>query len=167
LLIPHHKSTISSIKSLSFTKLSAAHAGHEPAIVAELAIEVDEKGKAHVHNPGLGLRYQARSSLVSWGLFGLAVGVLIGLVNKGGILGGLEHGIALLIGWGIFGLFAGALYGLWVGRGISGRRLGIVAPLLPPDTSLLVAWGMLCPASRRSVTCQRQRARGLSWVSGL
>ena len=130
------------------TKLSAAHGDHEPAIVAELAIEVDEKGKAHVHNPGLGLRYQSKNSLVAWGIFGLAVGVLVGLVSGGGILAALGQGIALLIGWGIFGLFAGTLYGLWVGRGISGRRLGIVGPLLPPDTSLLLAWGDAVPAQQ-------------------
>jgi uncharacterized membrane protein len=134
-------------------KLSAAHGGQETAIVTELAIEVDEKGKAHVHDPGLGLKYQARSSMVSWALFGLVVGVLAGLISglvsgggfSAGLLTGLVHGIALFIGWGIFGLAAGALYGLWVGRGISGRRLRIVAPLLPPDTSLLLAWGEIVP----------------------
>jgi uncharacterized membrane protein len=130
-------------------KLSAAHGDQETAIVTELAIEVDEKGKAHVHNPGLGFKYQARSSMVSWALFGLVDGVLGGLISGGGLQSGLqsglEHGIALFIGWGIFGLVAGALYGLWVGRGISGRRLRIVAPLLSPDTSLLLAWGEIVP----------------------
>ena len=42
--------------------------------------------------------------------------------------------------WAIFGLVAGALYGLWAGRGVSARRLKGVGPLLPPDSSVLVAW---------------------------
>ena len=42
--------------------------------------------------------------------------------------------------WAIFGLFAGALYGLWAGRGVSARRLKGVGPLLPPDSSVILAW---------------------------
>ena len=42
--------------------------------------------------------------------------------------------------WAIFGLVAGALYGLWAGRGVSARRLKGVGPLLPPDSSVILAW---------------------------
>ena len=42
--------------------------------------------------------------------------------------------------WAIFGLFAGALYGLWAGRGVSARRLKGVGPLMPPDSSVILAW---------------------------
>jgi hypothetical protein len=42
--------------------------------------------------------------------------------------------------WAIFGLGAGALYGLWAGRAVSARRLKGVGPLLPPDSSAILAW---------------------------
>lgn len=42
--------------------------------------------------------------------------------------------------WAIFGLAAGALYGLWAGRAVSARRLKGIGPLLPPDSSVLLAW---------------------------
>lgn len=42
--------------------------------------------------------------------------------------------------WGMFGLVAGTLYGLWAGRGVSARRLKGIGPLLPANTSAVVAW---------------------------
>jgi hypothetical protein len=37
-------------------------------------------------------------------------------------------------------MVAGALYGLWAGRAVSARRLKGVGPLVPPGSSLVVAW---------------------------
>ena len=37
-------------------------------------------------------------------------------------------------------MVAGTLYGLWAGRGVSGRRLKGIGPLLAPNTSAVVAW---------------------------
>ena len=65
-------------------------------------------------------------------------------------------------GWCAFGLVAGALYGLWAGRGVSARRLKGVGPLLPPDSSMILAWAgqaatqdaierWMAPASERLV----------------
>ena len=56
--------------------------------------------------------------------------------------------------WGVFGLFAGALYGLWAGRGVSARRLKGVGPLLPPDSSAILAWadGAVPESALKTVT---------------
>jgi hypothetical protein len=76
------------------------------------------------------------------------------------------------IGWGVFGLVAGVLYGLWVGRTVSPRRLKGMAALLPPDSSITLAWagGVLTkeaidrwasPESQRLVLRFEPTARGV------
>ena len=84
----------------------------------ELLFEVPSTGRAHVVSPTQGVAAMAKSDIVSWGLFGVAVGVIAGLTG-GTTLGFLEKGVATGIAWVIFGLVAGALYGLWAGRAVS------------------------------------------------
>ena len=112
------------------------HAG----VQTELLFEVDGSGKPHVSSPGKGVAAMSKSDVISWGLFGVAFGAIAGFGGGGGILGFLQDGAVTGIAWAIFGLFAGTLYGLWAGRAVSARRLKGLAPLLPPDTSLMLAW---------------------------
>ena len=77
--------------------------------------------------------------MVSWGLFGVVYGAIVGAVAHGGILSSIENGLVGVL-WALFGLVAGALYGLWAGRGVSARRLKGFGPLLPPDSSVILAW---------------------------
>ena len=81
-----------------------------------------------------------KSDVVGWGLFGVAYGVIVGFAGNGGALSSIENGVVVGVLWAIFGLFAGALYGLWAGRGVSARRLKGVGALLPPDSSMILAW---------------------------
>ena len=82
----------------------------------------------------------AKSDVVSWGLFGVVWGAIVGAAANGGVLSSIESGVVTGVLWAIFGLVAGALYGLWAGRGVSARRLKGVGPLLPPDSSVILAW---------------------------
>ena len=121
---------------------SAAPKHPEPGVPkVELTIEVSRQGRRRVIDPTSGSRAFSRSDAVSWGAFGLAWGAIVGFTaGDGGVLGFIESGLVTGILWAIFGLVAGALYGLWAGRAVSARRLKRVGPLLPPDTSLTVAW---------------------------
>ena len=80
-------------------------------------------------------------------------------VGNGGILGSIENGVVTGVLWAIFGLGAGALYGLWAGRGVSARRLKGVGPLLPPDSSVILAWadGAVTERDDRSTVDARGR----------
>ena len=120
-------------------KLTGAK-GPEHALQTELLFEVDPHGHAHVSSPGKGVGAMGQSALVGWGLFGLVYGAIVGLANNGGIVGGVKGGVVTGIIWAAFGLVAGALYGLWSGRAVSARRLKGIGPLLPPDSSMLLAW---------------------------
>ena len=96
--------------------------------------------------------------MISWGLFGVAWGLIVGFAaGDGGVLGALESGLVTGILWGLFGLVAGALYGLWAGRGVSARRLKGLGPFVPPDTSLAVAWAEGSPSQE---TIERWAANG-------
>ena len=112
--------------------------GHTPEI--ELVIETDGSGHRHVIDPTSGTAAWARSDTVSWGLFGLVWGAIVGALGGGGILGFLKDGLVTGVGWAVFGLLAGALYGLWAGRSISARRLKGIGPMLAPGTSTVLAW---------------------------
>ena len=78
--------------------------------------------------------------IVAWAGFGLVFGLIAGSGGGGDFFGVLESGIETAIAWGIFGTGAGSLYGLFAGRAISARRLAAVGPLLPPNSSMIVAW---------------------------
>ena len=91
-------------------------------------------------DPKTGARATSRSDVVSWGLFGVVVGALAGYLSTTGILVSVQRGAVTGIGYAVFGLVAGALYGLWVGRGVSARRLRRMGPLLPPNSSTVLAW---------------------------
>jgi len=106
----------------------------------ELLIKTDSSGRRHVADPTHGEKAMSKSDVASWGGFGLVFGAIAGALGGGGILGFIEGGLVTAIAWGVFGLAAGALYGLWAGRSISARRLRGVGGLLPPSTSMLIAW---------------------------
>jgi uncharacterized membrane protein len=106
----------------------------------ELLFEVDKHGKKHVSAPVTGITATAKSSAPWWAGLGLVFGLAAGASGDGGVLSALPDGLVTAIAWGIFGLCAGSLYGLWAGRAISARRLKGISPLLPPDTSAMIAW---------------------------
>ena len=106
----------------------------------ELVFESDKSGKRRVSSPTEGVAYMVKQSIIGWGVFGIAFGAIAGFAGDGGILGSIESAVVVGVAWAIFGLFAGALYGLWAGRGVSARRLKGVGPLLPPDSSTILAW---------------------------
>ena len=112
--------------------------GHAPQV--ELVFESARSGKRRVIGPAKGVAAMAKSDVLSWGLFGVAYGAIVGAVGNGGILSWIENGVVTGVLWAILGLVAGALYGLWAGRGVSARRLKGVGPLLPPDSSMILAW---------------------------
>jgi hypothetical protein len=106
----------------------------------ELVIETDGNGRRRVSDPTRGTAAWARSDVISWGLFGLVFGALVGAIGGGGLHGLVDEGLVTGTGWAVFGLFAGALYGLWAGRSISARRLNGIGPILAPGTSAVLAW---------------------------
>ena len=109
-------------------------------VQVELVIWVDRDGRRHVADPSQGVKAWAKADLISWGLFGVAVGALVGAFGGGGVLSFVDNAVVTGIAWGVFGLVAGALYGLWAGRAVSARRLKGLGGLLVPGSSLLVAW---------------------------
>ena len=110
----------------------------QTAVETELLIAADKSGGFHVASPTA--RAFVRSDVVAWGVFGLVFGAVACFRGSRGLLGALENGVITGIGWALFGLLAGALYGLWAGRAVSARRLRTLGPLLPPDTSMVLAW---------------------------
>ena len=118
---------------------SARHQDHKAPQV-ELVIEANEHGRRRVIDPTTGSAAVSKSDTISWGLFGLAWGAIVGFAGDGGVLGSIESGLVTGILWALFGVVAGALYGLWAGRGVSARRLKGLGPFVPPGTSLVVAW---------------------------
>jgi uncharacterized membrane protein len=118
------------------------------AVETELLLRTDPGGRRHVASPSAGVWASAKSDIVAWGVFGLVLGVIAGFGGNGGLFGALEKGVVTGIGWAIFGLAAGALYGLWAGRGVSARRLSSIRPILPPDTSMVLAWAEGAPQER-------------------
>jgi uncharacterized membrane protein len=113
----------------------------QKAPLVELFIEANEHGRRRVIAPTTGSADFAKLDAPSWGIFGVAWGLIVGFAGgDGGVLGPIENGLVIGILWGLFGLVAGVLYGLWAGRGVSARRLKGLGPFVPPDTSLVVAW---------------------------
>jgi hypothetical protein len=109
-------------------------------VQVELVIWADRGGRRHVVDPSQGVAAWAKSDLVSWGLFGVAVGALAGAFGGGGVHKLVSDAVVTGVGWAVFGLVAGALYGLWAGRAVSARRLKSLGPFVAPGTSMLVAW---------------------------
>jgi hypothetical protein len=93
-----------------------------------------------VHSPDFGVAFSARSSLISWGVLGLALGAIGGYTGGGGILGFLGGGLFTGVLWGAFCMLAGALYGLFVGNVLSARQLKKLDGLAPPNSSLAFLW---------------------------
>lgn len=122
--------------------------GSHPAIETELLLRTDPGGRRHVASPSVGVWAMAKSEIVGWGVFGVGLGLIAGFAGNGGLFGALEKGVVSGIVWGILGLVAGALYGLWAGRSVSARRLNSIRPILPPDTSMVLAWAVGAPQER-------------------
>ncbi|GAA3064331.1 hypothetical protein GCM10010464_30910 [Pseudonocardia yunnanensis] len=119
---------------------STATRQDQKAPQVELVIETNEHGRRRVINPNTGAATFSKGAAIGWGLSGLAWGVIVGFAGDGGVLGAAESGLVTGMLWAVLGLAAGALYGLWAGRSVSARRLRGLDPILPPDTSLVVAW---------------------------
>jgi membrane associated rhomboid family serine protease len=122
-------------------------ARHRPArgkdgrdVQTELIFEAPGRGRLKVSDPKQGTWAFAKSDLISWGLFGVIYGLIVGLVSNHGAFSAITDTAAAGIVCAAFGLAAGALYGLWAGRAVSARRLRSVRPLLPPGTSTVLAW---------------------------
>jgi uncharacterized membrane protein len=119
--------------------------GSHPAIETELLLRTDTGGRRHVVSPSAGVWASAKGDIGGWAVFGAAVGLIAGFGGNGGLFGALEKGVVTGIVWAVLGLAAGALYGLWAGRSISARRLNSIRPILPPDTSMVIAWAEGAP----------------------
>ncbi len=120
--------------------LEAARKADGDAPQVELVFESAKSGKRRVISPTQGVAVMAKTDIVGWGVFGVVWGAIVGAAAHGGILSSIHSGVVTGVLWAIFGLVAGALYGLWAGRGVSARRLKGVGPLLPPDSSAILAW---------------------------
>jgi hypothetical protein len=114
--------------------------GPPQVMQVEVVLESDPGGGLHVHSPNLGVRFSARSSLVSWGVLGLICGAIGGWAGGGGILGFLGGGLVTGVVWGAFGILAGALYGLFVGNVLSARQRKKMDVIVPPNSSLAFVW---------------------------
>lgn len=114
--------------------------GRPQVMQVEVVLESDPGGRLHVHSPNLGVRFSARSSLVSWGVLGLICGAIGGWVGGGGILGFLGGGLVTGVVWGAFGILAGALYGLFVGNVLSARQRKKMNVIVPANSSLAFVW---------------------------
>ena len=114
--------------------------GRPQVMQVEVVLESDAGGGLHVHSPNLGVRFSARSSLVSWGVLGLICGAIGGWAGGGGILGFLGGGLITGVVWGAFGILAGALYGLFVGNVLSARQRKKMDVIVPPNSSLAFVW---------------------------
>ena len=133
--------------------------GSHPSIETELLFRTDRDGRRHVASPSAGAWAFAKTDLVSWGGFGLVLGLIVGFGGHGGLFGALKAGAVTGIGWAIFGLAAGALYGLWAGRAVSARRLNAIRPLLPPGTSMVLAWAEGTPQEQAVTAWSAPRVR--------
>ena len=141
----------------SLTKSGSVGQQDKTAPQVELFVEANEQGRRRVIDPTTGSAAFSKSDTISWGLFGLVWGAIVGFAGDGGVLGTVESGLVTGILWALFGLAAGALYGLWAGRGMSSRRLKRLGPLVPPGTSLAVAWA---EGSPRQDAIERWAAQG-------
>jgi uncharacterized membrane protein len=89
-------------------------------IVANAVVEVDEKGKAHIHEAGHGGRGTAA---------GLVVGGLLGLIG----------GPAGLLAWAVAGGVIGGFAGKIGGRAIPKKDLEELSAQMKPSTSAILA----------------------------
>jgi hypothetical protein len=133
------------VLTMALVRFAGEHAAREAVSSAprsaqvELIFEVPAQGRTRVVSPTAGVLAMAKSDIVSWGLFGVAFGLIVGFAGDGRY-GLLEEGVVKGVAWGAFGLVAGALYGLWVGRATSARRVRGLRTLLPADTSTALIW---------------------------
>jgi uncharacterized membrane protein len=144
--------------------VSAAASVKSTGVEAALLIHADSTGKLRVANPHA--KALVRSDVAGWGVLGLVVGAAAGFGGSGGLFGVLERSVITGLVWAVFGLLAGSLYGLWAARAVSARRLSSVRPLVPPNTSLLLAWaeGDLTPARLSPWTVRDSRNLILKFV---
>jgi uncharacterized membrane protein len=89
-------------------------------VVAEAVVEVDAKGKTHIHEPG-------RGGL--GGGIGAAAGGLLGLIG----------GPAGLLAWAVAGGVVGGIAGHYMGRAIPAKDLEKLGKQMKPDSSAFLA----------------------------
>lgn len=106
----------------------------------ELISSTSADGKHRVSDPTHGSAAVAKSNIVSWGVLGLIIGAIAGATGGGGILGFLGGSLATGFGYAVFGALAGVLYGLYAGRAISNEQAKSIGPLVPPGSSMILAW---------------------------
>lgn len=99
-------------------KIGAKDAGLK--IVAGAVIEVDERGKTHVHQPGRG-----------------GMGTTLGLFT-GGVLG-LVGGPAGLLVWAVGGALIGGVAGKYLGRNLPQDALKQLGQQMEPNSSAILA----------------------------
>jgi hypothetical protein len=121
-------------------RVAADGAETKDSLQVELIGRADRDGRRHVSDPTHGSAAMAKGNIVSWGGLGLVIGAVTGAAGGGGVLGFLGGALATGVGYAVFGAAAGVLYGLWAGRAVSARELQGIGALLPPETSLLLAW---------------------------
>ena len=90
-----------------------AHPKDRQPVQTELIFEAPGNGRLKVRDPKQGAWAFAKSDLVSWGLFGVIYGLIVGLVSNNGIFSAIKVTAAAGVVCAVFGLAAGALYGLW------------------------------------------------------
>ena len=95
---------------------------HGHGVQTELIFEAPGQGRLKVSDPKQGAWALAKSDLISWGLFGVIYGLIVGLVSNHGAFSAIADTAAAGVVCAVFGLAAGALYGLWAGRAVSARR---------------------------------------------
>ena len=83
--------------------LEAAPKADGDAPQVELVFESARSGKRRVIGPAKGVAAMAKSDVVSWGLFGVVYGAIVGAVGNGGILSSIENGVVTGVLWAIFG----------------------------------------------------------------
>jgi uncharacterized membrane protein len=102
---------------MSSAKLDAKAAGLK--IVASAVVEVNDKGKTHIHQPGRG-----------------GLGTTAGLIT-GGLLG-LVGGPAGLLVWAAGGALLGGVAGKYLGRNLPEEPLRELAQQMEPNTSAIL-----------------------------
>ncbi len=108
------KTVYDEVKAVQF---EAAEQGYK--IVANAVVEVDAKGKAHIHEGGHG----------GWGAIGgAAVGGLLGLIG----------GPAGLLAWAVAGGVIGGFAGKYGGRAIPKSDLEQLSAQMQPNTSAIL-----------------------------
>ncbi len=161
-----HHGAIDSAASL--TRLDGASTCRARALVAPAKAALGRSQRTRkadgesprVISPAKGVAVMAKTDVISWGLFGVVWGAIVGAAANGGILSSIKTGVVTGVLWAIFGLVAGALYGLWAGRAVSARRLKESGRCCRP-TAPRSSPGPTAQSPSRPATSSRRPARSV------